>query len=267
MLGTGQELVRERWIRAWNDEVMQLIGIRRHPVKAMAGESLRACEVSPRGMHGDRWYAVHDAEGHFVTGKNSRRFRKHDEIFEFGARTLGREGEVEVYRHDGATGPWAAGDPTLDAHLSERMGEPVGIRGEGEVSHFDDAPVSVIGTASLAWFAEHHDLTVDDRRIRANLVVETSEPFVEETWSAVRIGSLDFAVVKPITRCRMVDLPQNGLTDSIGLLKTLGATREVKLGVYLAPQGSGELALADAVTARDRLSRVTDLPARGSQRR
>lgn len=212
----------------------------------MAGESLEEVEVTPRGLAGDRWYAVVDANGCFATAKNSRRFRKHDEVFDFGARTLA-DGSVEAYRHDGTDGPWPVGTVALDTELSARMGEPVRVLPEGEVPHFDDAPVSVIGTASLDWFAEHHDMRVDDRRLRANLVLATDVPFVEETWTSVRVGEVDFEVVTPITRCRVVDLAQNHLTHTMPLLRTLGATRDVKLGVYLAPRSTGVLRCGDPV--------------------
>ncbi len=227
---------------------MRLTALRRHPVKAMAGESLETVRVTARGLHGDRRFAVVDANGCFTAGKNTRRFRKHDEVFEFGARTL-PAGQVEVYRHDGARGPWLIDDPELATHLSGRMGEPMRVLAEGAVKHFDDAPVSVVGSASLAWFAQHRGFDVDDRRLRANLVVETDQPFIEETWSGVHIGAVGFDVVKRITRCRVVDLPQNGHSTVVPLLKTLGAEREVKLGVYLSPTVLGTLCLGDVVRA------------------
>lgn len=234
---------------------MELQGIRRHPVKAMAGESLDSVTVSVRGLRGDRWYAVADAEGNLATGKNTRRFRKHDEIFEYGARTTGPDDDVEVYRHDGAAGPWMAGFTELDADLSARMGEPVRVVTEDTdryPEHMDDSPVSLIGTASLAWFAQNQGFTVDDRRIRANFVVSTETPFEEETWSEVQIGNLRMTAVKQITRCRVVDLGQNHTEGTIPLLKTLGRERGVKLGVYFAPQVdlAVTVSVGDPVTAR-----------------
>ncbi len=227
---------------------MELLVVRRHPVKAMAGETLDVVDVGPRGLAGDRWYAVRDAQGRFASGKNTRRFRLHDEVFEFGARTVGPDGDVEVYRHDGSAGPWVAGDRDLDEHLSQRFDEPVRVQVEGEVSHFDDAPVSLVGTASLDRVAELTGAPVDHRRLRTNLVVSTTEPFVEEDWTSVRIGTVTFRVVQRTTRCRMVDLAQNGLTDQVPLLKALGSTRDTQLGVYLAPQDAGTLRVGDPVT-------------------
>jgi len=67
---------------------MKIVEIRRYPVKAMGGESLNSVEVDPRGLVGDRWFSVVDVEGKLATGKNSRRFRRFDEIFDYRATRL-----------------------------------------------------------------------------------------------------------------------------------------------------------------------------------
>ncbi len=83
----------------------------------------------------------------------------------------------------GPGGEWSAGDPALDRALADVMGDPVRVLAEGVTPHQDDGQVSLVGTASLDWCREHLEVDADRRRIRPNLVVETSEPFVEETWS------------------------------------------------------------------------------------
>src|SRR5690242_5898679 len=93
--------------------------IRRYPVKAMGGESLEEAAVDLRGLAGDRWYAVVDGDGKLATGKSSRRFRRRDQVFEFGSRTT-PDGVTVSGR--GAT--WSVGDPGLDAALSDAMGDP-----------------------------------------------------------------------------------------------------------------------------------------------
>ena len=42
---------------------MRVSRLRRHPVKAMAGEVLDSVAVDDRGLVGDRWYAVVDDDG------------------------------------------------------------------------------------------------------------------------------------------------------------------------------------------------------------
>ncbi len=219
--------------------------IRRYPVKAMAGESLESVLVDARGLVGDRWFAVVDDEGRLATGKNGRRFRRRDEIFDFGASTT--EGGVRV---EGRGGRWLAGDPALDEALADHMGAPVRVTPEAEESHQDAAPVSLVGTASLDWCREHLQVDADVRRLRTNLVIATSEPFVEETWagSVIRVGEAELEVVERTERCRMIDIAQDGLAEQPGWLKSLGRERDLCLGVYAAVRDGGRIGLGDAVS-------------------
>jgi hypothetical protein len=66
---------------------ISVISLRRYPVKSMGGESLGEVELGARGSVGDRWYAVEDDEGSFASGKDTRRFRRRDAVFEYAAHT------------------------------------------------------------------------------------------------------------------------------------------------------------------------------------
>jgi uncharacterized protein YcbX len=87
----------------------QLIEIRRYPVKSMGGEAIEQIEVDARGLVGDRAYAVVDDEGRFAAGKDSRRFRRRDEVFHYAVATT-PDGPVHVTR-GGAS--WPAGSREL----------------------------------------------------------------------------------------------------------------------------------------------------------
>jgi uncharacterized protein YcbX len=223
---------------------MRLEELRRYPVKAMAGESLDSVVVDGRGLDGDRWFAVLDEEGRMATGKDSRRFRRRDEIFEFRATTT--EAGVRV---EGRGGSWSVGDPALDDALSDHMGARVRVLAEQDDSHQDGAAVSIVGTASLDWCREHLDVDADVRRLRTNLVVATTEPFVEETWTGgvVRIGDVELDVVERTERCRMVDIAQDDLPPQPGWLKALGRERELCLGVYASVRTPGRIGRGDEV--------------------
>jgi uncharacterized protein YcbX len=223
---------------------MRVIELRRYPVKAMGGESLASVLLNDRGLEGDRWFAVEDDDGHFASGKDTRRFRRHDEVFEYAASSV--DGQVVVH-HGGRS--WIAGDPGLDDELSARMGTPVRVLPEADVSHYDDGQVSLIGTASLAWCHEHLGVDSDWRRLRPNIVLETAEPFVEEGWvgQIVQVGEVQLRVVSRIERCRTVDLAQNGVPGTTPLLKALGRSRDVCLGVYADVVTPGRFAVGDAV--------------------
>ncbi len=233
---------------------MRVVAIRRYPVKAMAGEGLGFVDLDARGMVGDRWFAVVDAEGKLASGKNSRRFRRYDEVFEYGASMDGDDAHVI-----GPTGSWCVGDPELDRVLSEHFGAEVRVQRETGTPYQDAAPVSVVGTASLDWCREHLGVDGDVRRLRTNLVVETTEPFVEETWTgrtmrfvavawaARGAEEVELAVVGRTERCRMVDIAQDGLGPAPGFLKALGGQRDLCLGVYAEVRAPGSIGLGDEV--------------------
>ena len=223
--------------------------IRRYPVKSMGGESLGSVAVDWRGLTGDRRYAVVDGVGKLASGKHSRRFRRRDEVFEFASRTTS-EGGVRV---TGRGGTWLVGDPDLDATLTEAMHDAVRVLAEDQIPHHDAGQVSLVGTASLDWCREHLGVDADRRRIRPNLVVDTCEPFVEESWSgSVRIGGLELRTLRRIERCRMIDTAQEGLPRDGRWLKALADTRDMSLGIYLDVVRPGVVAVGDEV--------VTDHP-------
>lgn len=211
----------------------------------MGGEALDRVVLDRRGLVGDRWYAVEDRDGHFASGKDSRRFRRRDAVFDYAARTTDDDGVVVC----GPGGEWAVGDPSLDAALTARMGLPVRVLPEGEVPHQDMGSVSLVGTATLAWCASRWGIEADPRRLRANIVVSTTEPFLEETWVGQRIGvgEIELDVVERVPRCRMVDLDQDGVRATGRWLKPLAAEREMSIAVYADVVVPGVIAIGDVV--------------------
>jgi uncharacterized protein YcbX len=217
--------------------------IRRYPVKAMGGESLEAVDVELRGLVGDRAYAVVDGDGKLATGKHSRRFRRRDEVFEFASRTT-----ADGLRVSGRGREWSAPGVDLDLALSEVMGDAVRVLPETATPYFDAGSVSLVGTASLAWCQEHLGVDADRRRIRPNLVVETDDPFVEESWSGdLCVGEVHLTPVRRIERCRMIDVAQEGLPREGRWLKRLTDAREMRLGIYLDVSRPGAIAVGDVV--------------------
>jgi uncharacterized protein YcbX len=226
-----------------------VVEIRRYPVKSMGGEQLATVELDTRGLVGDRRYAVVDGDGRFAAGKDSRRFRRRDEVFAYAATTTS-EGTVQVNR---GTNRWVVGEPDLDDELTDRFGDPVRVLPERGVSHFDASPVSLVGTATLDWCARELGVDADRRRLRTNLILETAEPFEEERWvdGLVEIGRSDrpvrLAVVDRVERCRTIDLAQDGVTTSTPWLKALGRSRDLCVAVYADVVVPGTVTVGDAV--------------------
>lgn len=226
---------------------MRVVSLRRYPVKSMAGEALDAVVLDPRGLAGDRWYAVADADGHFASGKTTRRFRRRDQVFDYGATTAD-SGEVVV---TGASGVWKVGDPALDDELSQAMGVDVRVTPEAAVAHQDMGAVSLISTATLDWCAEHWGIRADPRRLRANIVFSSDHPFIEEEWAGrtIAIGGAILRVVEPAPRCRMIDIDQDGAAADGRWLTPLAKERDMFLAMYVDVAVPGVICIGDAVNA------------------
>ncbi len=230
------------------DAVARVVALRCFPVKAAGGQSLTSLDLGPGGVAGDRAWAVYDEAGKLATGKHSRRFRRMDQVFRLAASRSGDQ--TLLVLPDGTE--LLAGEPPTDAALSTHFGEPVVLRREGAVPHQDAAAVSLVGTATLAELGRHDGdgSPVDPRHVRANLVVETDQPYAEESWvgRVVTVGGVRLRVTEPTTRCRMVGVAQVGLAARPGLLKAVADHHDLVAGVYAEVLAPGRVALGDAVT-------------------
>jgi hypothetical protein len=139
-----------------------------------------------------------------------------------------------------------------------------------QVSMADGYPLLLASTASLqrlndALVASGADPIPMDR-FRPNVVVHTSEPFEEDRWKRVRIGSTEFAVVKGCSRCKMPTIDQatampaapplgsTGLGEpNVTLSKFRKHDGEVYFGQNLIPIGeSGTIADCDHVVVLEK---------------
>jgi uncharacterized protein YcbX len=234
--------------RATRTPAGTVAALRRYPVKAMGGEPLDVVALDGRGLVGDRWYAVRDADGRLASLKDTRRFRRRDGVVAYRAATAD-DGRVRVRHADGA---WDVGDPDLDRHLTATLGVPAVVAAEDGVPHQDAGQVSLVGTATLEWCARRWGGSPDPRRLRANVVLATEAPFVEEAWVGreLRFGDAVLRVVERVERCRTIDVPQDGATPGARWLRPLGAERDLCLAVYADVVEPGTLARGDAVHVR-----------------
>ena len=224
-----------------------VVVLQRFPVKSMGGESLSTVEVGQAGLVGDREWAVYGADGKLASGKHSRRFRRMDPVFDLVAA---RRDEDSVVTLPGGH-EVVAGQAGSDALLSAHFGEPVTVRRESDVPHQDAATFSIVGSATLAELGRHEGdgRPLDPRHLRANVVVRTDQPYVEESWVGrdLTIGTVRVRVSEPTERCRMVGVAQVGLPERPGMLKAISEHHHLDAGVYAAVLESGTIAVGDPV--------------------
>lgn len=184
---------------------------------------------------------------------------------------------VRLHRHD-LTG--ALVSPEADDWVSEAVGR-AGLRlvrcvdptrralnpdfsREGDhTAYADGYPVTLASRRSLAqlneWIAEGavergesvpEPLPVE--RFRPNVVIDGDlEPFVEDSWSTVRLGEVSFRVAKPVDRCVMTTIDLTDLEAGKEPIRTLARHRrwdgKTWFAMQLIPDGTGVVRIGDEV--------------------
>jgi uncharacterized protein YcbX len=214
-------------------------------VKSMLGERISRLEVDRRGFVGDRVWSVRTSEDKIGSGKNSRRLAAVPGLLELRAHT--EVGGVAITFPDGTACSTDA--PDVAERLSDLVGQPVTLAREIKTSHFDDGPVSLLGNASVIAVARERKQQVDPTRFRGNILLGTSEAFLEDQWVGrqLHIGSAVLSVTGTLPRCVMVDMKTADLPEQHGNLKAVGRLNDACLGVIAAVAVAGTITTGDVV--------------------
>jgi uncharacterized protein YcbX len=213
----------------------------------MLGEVVPHAEVGERGLAGDRLWAVRDPDGKIGSGKNTRRFRRMPGLLRLQAYAADPVPMVEL--PDGRR--FAADDPHGHRAVGEVLGRTVTLVPEESVLHHDEGPVSLVTTAALRRLTELSGgepggMGIDPVRFRANLLIEVpGSGFPEDGWSGRRLQvgpDVVLRLVRPLTRCVMIDMAQERAGERSDLLKTLAEHHELSFGVLATVERPGLVA-------------------------
>lgn len=221
-----------------------IVALYRYPVKSLRGECLDSLQVEPRGVVGDRLYAVRNAEGKFGSGKSTRRFRRMDGLLELQA---GYDGATPVITFpDGRD--LGGDDPTIHDALSAHVGQRVTLAQEAAISHFDDSPIHLITTAGLRTLGL---AAADARRFRPNIVLDVpGYGFVEDRWvgKELVLGAVRLRITEGAVRCVMIGMAQEDLPHRPELLRRVADLHETCFGVYATVISPGRVHRGDVAT-------------------
>lgn len=250
-----------------------------YPIKSIAGVARQICEVNARGLAHDRRYLLIDTNGQFITGRTQPDLvlvsaREHGDGWQIDAPQMPplnltapnantQQVPLRIWRDDVSGTPvsrqadlWFSDYLGTDCRLvyqhtaDVRIVHPAtGTRDTDEVSFADGYPVLLIGSASLTDLNRKLTTPVAMSRFRTNIVASTSDAFEEDSWRRIRIGKVEFDVVKRCARCVFTTVdPLSGQRDAAGEpLATLRsyrldkAERGVMFGVNLVPRDSGAI--------------------------
>jgi uncharacterized protein YcbX len=230
----------------------------RYPVKSMQGEALDLASIGPRGIVGDRGWAVVDTTtGLALTGR-----RAPDLLFAHAA-LVGDDvcitlPDGSVASDDGALSEWLGRSVALVRATDTTSGTfEIGLapdddadrdpnvewyQWKGPVGTFHDSTrtqVSIIGSETVGdW---------DMRRFRPNVVIDGTG---EDEWvgSTLRLGDAVVTVSKQIDRCVMTTRPQpGGIERDVDVLRTINRERSNNLGIATLVQTPGTVRVGDVV--------------------
>lgn len=150
----------------------------------------------------------------------------------------------------------------LDDPARRRPVDPDYARPGETVSFADGFPLLVTTEASLAALnaliaAGDHPgegpLPMD--RFRPNAVIAGTAPWAEDTWTRIRIGEVEFRVVKPCGRCVVTTTDQRTAARGREPLRTLARHRRfggrLVFGQNLVPVRPGTLRVGDALSSME----------------
>lgn len=258
---------------------LRLSSLHVYPVKSCGGFSPPEWDVDHFGLRHDRRWMVVTLDGDFVTQREQPRLALVRPELTGDALVLrapgmpelavplipsGRE-RVKVQVWDDITEAVPV-SPEAAQWLSRFLGQlvrlvwmpsdvirptdPAYALGH-RVSFADGFGFLLISEASLGELNRRLERPLPMNRFRPNLVVSGSEPFAEDGWRELRLGTLELTVVKPCARCVTTTTDQETAERGVEPLRTLAIFRKrngkVLFGQNLVHRGSGRLAAGSVV--------------------
>ncbi len=226
----------------------------RYPVKSMGGERLEHADLGWHGLVGDRRLA----------------FRRIDDRGGFPWLSASKLPELILFTPQRRE-PFDGGD--LPTHIRTPEGDELGLfsqelaaevgrrhRSPVEMTHFrngifDEAPISLITTATVEGIGRLADQPPDVRRFRPNILISSlrSVPFEEDEWvgGVLSFGEGSEAAAIGVTmrdeRCSMVNFDPDSARSDAGVLKAIVRERDNKAGVYGTVIRRGRLAVGQPI--------------------
>lgn len=265
--------------------MLRLSALYRYPLKSGKAQALQHSALDTLGLEGDRrWMLVDEASGRFLTQRAVPRMSQLSALWnDAGGLTLSTAGQVALdVPLPGADAPlrgvtiWRdtlrvpdAGEQAA-AWVSEFIGKPTRLvqvpverartteagygRDDDKVGFADGFPLLLIGQASLDDLSGRIGRPMEMLRFRPNLVIEGSDAFAEDGWKRVRIGEVEFRVVKSCSRCILTTIdPASGERspdrEPLATLKTYRELNgDVMFGQNLVNDSAGRLEVGMPVT-------------------
>lgn len=257
------------------NETLRVQDIFIYPIKSLKGIRLESAKVLERGFQYDRRWMLVDRAGMFITQRTHHQMALiqvelgDDRLLVSTSLNEARpiqipldlisERQIEVEVWDDRMLANLV-DPSFDSWFSEALGvdcqlvvmpestqrkvSPKYAVNEESVSFADGMPYLIIGQESLNQLNSKLEDPVPMNRFRPNIVFSGGNSFAEDNWRNIKIGELQFCVVKPCARCVLITVDQETGETNKEPLKTLASYRTINNKVNF---GQNALALQEGI--------------------
>ena len=254
---------------------IEVVDIRRYPVKGLSAEPLERVVLSPaKGLPNDRRFAIahgttdfdpeHPAwlhKSNFLTLLRDEKLARLRTRFddETGVLTIERDGEAVLRANiTGPEGRAAAARFFAEFMAGGVRGTPTVVEADGHM--FTDAPqkpgtntykyVSIVNLASVRELERFVGRPVDPIRFRANVYLDGAPAWAELGWAGreIAVGGARLRVARPIERCAATNVNPATAERDLNLPRALmRGFGHVDMGIYAAVTEGGEVAVGDAL--------------------
>lgn len=245
-----------------------------YPVKSMMGAATECLQLDDFGPQWDRRFMLVDRQGKFVTQRKYPMMRQLNANYDGKQLQITGPGQLALVYSDfngtkdvtvwhDAMSAEINEHPDNDRQLSHFLQEEVQLvhmpaktfrqvdrdyfSGPKRVSFADGFPFLLTNTASLTDLNARLTEPVGMQRFRPNIVVSGNRAFQEDEWRRIRIGPVEFLLVKPCSRCVMTTIDETGQKGREPL-RTLSTYRKNDFGICF---GQNMVALNEGVIGID----------------
>lgn len=255
-------------------------GLYIYPVKSLGGISIEKSAVERRGLEFDRRWMLVDEKNQFISQRQVPRMALlktsivnknllirdgNSELSMPLQLTGGRPVKVTVWSSrcqameaDASINNWFSEKLSIACRAvfmpddSERKIDPLYAVSPQDITGFADGyPVLMVGQASLDHLNQKLDKPILMDRFRPNIVFTGAAAYAEDKMKKFSIQQLEYAGVKPCSRCIMTCTNQQTAEVKKEPLKTLAGYRKfynkILFGQNVIPSGEGMIAVGDEI--------------------
>ena len=235
----------------------QISQISIYPVKSITGIALSSSWVEKQGLSFDRRFMVADMNGKMVTARDHNQMVRIKSALQANGLVLTYPESAPLHltfsdfmMEEVTCQVWGdefqaySTSEAANAWFSYIIGKKVQLLFTGEqsnrqrekiktnVSFADGYPLLLVSQSALDELNQRSPKVHTMAQFRPNIVVAGTKPFAEDGWKRIRIGDVEFEIVKPCARCVLTTVnPETAMrSEQNEPLKTLSTFRADESG-------------------------------------